>query len=324
MLIANKTESAMQVSLIGEIMNENEWAPSDAVYLRAALDAAGGQPLAVWISSPGGSLDAALAMRAMLAAYEGPVSIHTAGIVASAATLLLCVPGAEVVAERGSVFMVHQARMGASGDSAEMRKAADVLDACDDEIADVYEIRMKCGRDKLRDMMAAETWLRSSEALALGLVDKIADATSGGYVAEPRNPDPLPEAVSARLSPRMDAICSSMANITAASETRAQALFGAVERAVSAITDASGKTVTGILDASERAASAIAAQFDTLRGELDKTRAAYDAQVSACNSLEEKYKRLDKVLSDAIGLFGGDPSVYIHDGQRKQDFKLNI
>ena len=324
MLIANKTEKAMQVSLIGEIMSENEWAPSDAVYLRAALDAAEGQPLAVWISSPGGSLDAALAMRAMLAAYEGPVSIHTAGIVASAATLLLCVPGAEVVAERGSVFMVHQARTGASGDSAEMRKAADVLDACDDEIAGVYEIRMKCGRDKLRDMMAAETWLRSSEALALGLVDKIADATSGGYVAEPRNPDPLPEAVSARLSPRMDAICSSMANITAASETRAQALSGAVERAVSVITGAASSIAAQFNTLRDEFDKKRAAELGTLCDELDKTRAAYDAQVSACNSLEEKYKRLDKVLSDAIGLFGGDPSAYIHDGQRKQDFKLNI
>lgn len=318
MLIANKTENAMQVSLIGEIMNENVWAPSDAVYLRAALDAAEGQPLAVWISSPGGSLDAALAMRAMLSAYGGPVSIHTAGIVASAATLLLCVPGAEVVAERGSVFMVHQARMGASGDSAEMRKAADVLDACDDEIADVYEIRMKCGKDKLRDMMAAETWLRSSEALALGLVDKIADATSGGYVAEPRNPDPLPEAVSARLSPRIDAICSGLSSLSASGETRATALNSAVEKAVSGIVDASDKTVAGIVDASEHATAAIAEELKAVRAELAEARAAYADSA-------KKYSALDEALSRVYALNGGDLGCALHDEQLfRSEFKLNV
>ena len=319
MLIASKTENAMQISVIGEIMGENEWTASDAAYMRAVLDAAEGAPLDVWVSSPGGSLDAAMAMRAMLAAYASPVSMHTAGIVASAATLLLCVPGAKVVAERGSVFMIHTARMGAAGDAREMRKAADALDACDDEIADVYELRLKCGLDKLRDMMADETWLRSSEALELGLVDEIADATSGGYVAEPRNPEPIPEAVSARLEPRIAAIASGIAGLSAVGETRVQAINSAAEKAVSGITEASASALAGIREAGESVAASVADELKAVRAELEATRRAYDEQA-------QKYKNLDEAISRAYALCGGDVTGFaLHDEQRsKSTFKLNV
>lgn len=329
MLIANKTQDAMQISVIGEIMGENDWTASDAAYLRVVLDAAEGAPLSLWVSSPGGSLDAAMTMRAMLAAYEGGIEIHTAGIVASAATLLLCVPQAHVVAERGSVFMVHTARMGAAGDAREMRKAADVLDACDDEIMNVYKLRLKCGDDELRDMMAAETWLRSSDAERLGLVDSIADMTSGGYVAEPRNPDPLPDAVSARLTPRIDAICSGISNLSAVGETRVTAINSAVEKAVSGIVDASDKTVagiidasdktvSGIIDASEHASAVIAEELKAVRTELAEARAAYAESA-------KKYSALDAALSRVYALSGGDLGCALHDEQRFRDeFKLNV
>lgn len=319
MLIANKTENAMQISVIGEIMGENEWTASDAVYMRAALDAADGAPLDMWVSSPGGSLDAAMAMRAMLAAYGGAVHVHTAGIVASAATLLLCVPNARVTAERGSVFMIHTARMGAAGDAREMRKAADALDACDDEIVDVYRIRMKCGDDELRDMMAAETWLRSADAVRLGLVDEVADATSGGFVAEPRNPDPTPDAVSARLEPRFAALASGLAGLSAVGETRAQAINSAAEKAVSGIVDATASAMAGIREAGAGVTASVAEELKAVRAELEATRRAYDAQA-------QKYKNLDEAISRAYALCGGDVTGFaLHDEQRgKSTFKLNV
>ena len=319
MLIANKTENAMQISVIGEIMGENEWTASDAAYMRAILDAAEGLPLSLWVSSPGGSLDAAMAMRAMLAAYEGGIEIHTAGIVASAATLLLCVPKAHVVAERGSGFMIHTARMGASGDAREMRKAADVLDVFDDEIMDVYKLRLKCGDDELRDLMAAETWLRSSDALELGLVDEIADATSGGYIAEPRNPEPIPEAVSARLEPRIAALASGIAGLSAVGETRVQAINSAAEKAVSGITEASASAIAGIREAGESVAASVADELKAVRAELEATRRAYDEQA-------QKYRNLDEAISRAYALCGGDVAGFaLHDEQRgKSTFKLNV
>lgn len=318
MLIANRTDNLMQLSVIGEIMGENEWMASDAAYMRAALDAADGLPVDMWVSSPGGSLDAALAMRAMLSAHASPVVIHTAGIVASAATLLLCVPNARVIAERGSVFMVHTTRMGADGDARDMRKAADILDACDDEILEVYKLRMKCGDDELKDMIAAETWLRSSEAVAVGLVDEVAGATSGGFIAEPRNPDPLPDAVSARLRPEIDAICAGMKSISATGEQRIQAINGALSKATGEI-DGSARAACGaISSASDSAVKAMSSELDALRAELSRVSEVYAESA-------KKYAALDTALSTVYALVSGQTGFPMHDEQlRKSQFKLNI
>lgn len=319
MLIANRTDNAVQISVIGEIMGENEWTVSDVAYMRMALDAAEGLPIDMWLSSNGGSVSAALAMRAMLGAYESQITVHTAGINASASTLLLCLPNARIIAERGSVFMVHQAISEVRGNADDMRKSADVLDVCDDAITDVYKLRMKCGDDELKDMMRQETWLRTSDAMALGLVDEIADATSGGYVAEPKNPDPLPDAVSARLSPRIEAITAGLNNLTSAGEKRIQALNSAAETAVSGIVDASDKTVASIIDAGEHVSAAISEDLKAVRAELEAARAMYEES-------QRKYARLDEALSRVYALHGGDPSSCgLHDEQRgKSTFKLNI
>lgn len=329
MLIASRTDTALKVSIIGEIMGENVWMDSDTADFGLILAQAKGMPLDLWVSSPGGSLDAAMAMRAMLAEYMGQVTIHTAGMVASAATLLLCVPQAKVIAHRGSVFMIHTARMVSAGGAEEMRKSADVLDACDDEIVKVYQLRMKCGDDELKGMLRAETWLRPEEAQNLGLVDEIADSTSGGYLAEPRNPEPLPEepdraedireAISACLAPRMDAIQTGLVNISANGETRVQAIQNAAEKAVSGIVEASDKTVAGIVAIGEDVGKVLAEQLQALRDEITECRRSYNKQA-------EKYAALDEALSRVYALSGGDTVIStLHDEDRRvKPFKLNV
>lgn len=334
MLIANKSNDKVMISVIGEIMSENEWTFSDALYLRDILDAAGDMPIDLWVSSPGGSLDAALAMRAMLSAHAGGVSVHTAGIVASAATLLLCLPNAEVTAERGSVFMIHTARMGAAGDAREMRKAADALDACDDEIMQVYKLRLKCGDDELRDMMAAETWLSSDEAAKLGLVDKVAEASSGEFIAEPKNPDPIPdasaEAVTARLAPNFEALSTRLDGIKAIGETRMQALCAATDDAVASIVDASNNSVASITGASDQLSASVSAEIESLRSVFEDMCARMTSQIEALSQktdeCSQKYTSLDETLSRVYALHSGDVSGgAVHDEQRnKSTFKLNI
>jgi ATP-dependent protease ClpP protease subunit/vacuolar-type H+-ATPase subunit H len=324
MLIANKTENSVKISLIGEIMGDNAWMDSDAADFGLILAQADGAPLDLWVSSPGGSLDAAMAMRAMLAEYAGPITIHTAGRVASAATLLLCVPQARVIAHRGSIFMVHKAGMVSEGNADEMRKSADILDVCDDEIIKVYQIRLKCGEDELRDMMRAETWMRPEEAQAMGLVDEISAATSGGYVAELINPQPdrsedIREAISACLTPRIEAIQTGLTSISASGETRVRAIQNAAESAVSGIVEASAKSATEISAAGEAIGKVVAEQLQILRDEIAECRRSYNKQA-------EKYAALDEALSRVYALSGGDINFFTtHDEDRRaKPFKLNV
>lgn len=326
MLIASRSGDSVKLSIIGAITGESDWFASDAAQLAAVLAEADGAPLDVWVSSPGGDLDTAFAMRAQLADYAGPVSIKTAGMIASAATLLLCVPGAKVTAQLGSTFMVHQASIIGAGNADEMRKCADVLDVCDDEIVKVYQIRMKCGEDEIRDMLKAETWMPSERAQELGLVDEVEAFGVSGYLAEPRNPEPQPDipealdnAVSARLVPRIEAIQTGLADISAKGESRARAITDAASAAVSDIAEASGKTVATLTALSEDIGDVLAKELQALRDEMAECRRSYDAQA-------QKYAALDEAISRAYALAGGDLGCTVHDEQlsRARGFKLNV
>lgn len=326
MLIASRSGDSVKLSIIGAITGESDWFASDAAQLAAVLAEADGAPLDVWVSSPGGDLDTAFAMRAQLADYAGPVSIKTAGMIASAATLLLCVPGAKVTAQLGSTFMVHQASIIGAGNADEMRKCADVLDVCDDEIVKVYQIRMKCGEDEIRDMLKAETWMPSERAQELGLVDEVEAFGVSGYLAEPRNPEPQPDipealdnAVSARLVPRIEAIQTGLADISAKGESRARAITDAASAAASDIAEASGKTVATLTALSEDIGDVLAKELQALRDEMAECRRSYDAQA-------QKYAALDEAISRAYALAGGDLGCTVHDEQlsRARGFKLNV
>lgn len=323
MLIASRNGDSVRLSIIGVITGESEWFASDAAQLAAVLAEADGAPLDVWVSSPGGDLDTAFAMRAQLADYKGAVSIKTAGLIASAATLLLCVPSAKVTAQRGSTFMIHQASITSAGDADEMRKCADVLDVCDDEIVKVYQIRMKCSEDEIRDMLRAETWLRPEDAKEIGLVDEIVSDGIAGFLAEPRNPEPaepeqITEAVSACIAPRIEAIQNGLADIQTRGEKRVQAITDAASAAVSGIVDASDKTVANIVAVGEDVGKSLAGELQAIRDEIAECRRSYDKQA-------EKYAALDEAISRAYALAGGDLGYTVHDEDRRaHGFKLNI
>lgn len=323
MLIASRNGDSVRLSIIGAITGESEWFASDAAQLAAVLAEADGAPLDVWVSSPGGDLDTAFAMRAQLADYKGTVSIKTAGLIASAATLLLCVPNAQVTAQRGSTFMIHQASLVGVGNADEMRKCADVLDVCDDEIVKVYQIRLKCGEEEIREMLREETWLRPEDALELGLVDEVASDGVVGFLAEPQNPEPaepeqITEAVSACIAPRIEAIQNGLADMQTRGEKRVQAITAAASAAVSGIVDASDKTVANIVAVGEDVGKTLAEQLQAVRDEIAECRRSYDKQA-------EKYAALDEAISRAYALAGGDLGYTVHDEDRRaHGFKLNI
>lgn len=171
---SQNTGGVCRIAVLGALSSEDGvFGYSDHKEFSMALEAAGGVPVNIFISSPGGSLDAALAMRAALEAYDGRVEIHTAGIVASAATLLLCAKNAHVIAHSGSIFMVHQAAAQTYGNADDARKAAQMLDVCDEEIVRVYKTRINRDEKEIARMIRNETWMTSDEAKEIGLVDEI-------------------------------------------------------------------------------------------------------------------------------------------------------
>ena len=163
-------------------------------YLKYELEAANGQPVRVLISSDGGDVTEGVALGSMLEMYPGKVETLGVGLVASIATVPL-MSGDVVKMTKNSFLMIHSPWGGAIGTATDMRNTADTLEKMDDMLIDFYvdsiRKRKKAGVDtpmRVKEMMAAETWLTAQQAHDLGFIDEI---ISGGQYENQINAIPM-------------------------------------------------------------------------------------------------------------------------------------
>ncbi|EAC8054787.1 Clp protease ClpP [Listeria monocytogenes] len=126
----------------------------------------------VWINSPGGDCIAAAQIYNMLMEYPGDVTVKIDGIAASAASVI-AMAGTEVQVSPTSLIMIHNPFTVAIGDSEEMKKTVLMLDEVKESIINAYEIKTSLSRNKLSELMDAETWLNAHKAIELGFADAI-------------------------------------------------------------------------------------------------------------------------------------------------------
>jgi ATP-dependent protease ClpP protease subunit len=138
-----------------------------------ALAAAGEiSVLNVRIHSLGGNVLDAQAIYNTIQGLDAQVNTFVDGMAASSASII-ALAGDTVVMRKHTWMMIHNPFAFAMGDSEEMRKQAEVLDAIRDEIAGVYHDKTGLSLDKLRKMMDEETWMNASKAKRLGFADEI-------------------------------------------------------------------------------------------------------------------------------------------------------
>ena len=146
---------------------------------------AGSGDITVWINSPGGDCVAAAQIYNMLMDYKGNVTVKIDGIAASAASVI-AMAGTKVLMSPVSMLMIHNPMTVATGDSAEMEKAIEMLASVKDSIINAYEIKTGLTRAKLSHLMDAETWMDANKAVELGFADEIMQRP---YDAIPLQPD---------------------------------------------------------------------------------------------------------------------------------------
>lgn len=121
-------------------------------------------------------------IQAAQAQTPATIEIVNTSFVASIASVIFAA-GKRSRMYKNALIMVHNPFAYTGGDSAELKKMAEVLDKMGGNIAQAYTdkvMRTKGGnKDKLNamflEMMDKETWLTASEALDLGLIDSILD-----------------------------------------------------------------------------------------------------------------------------------------------------
>ncbi len=163
-----KTRSIL---LSGEINKESA---DQVIKQLLVLDGEGEEPIKLFINSPGGDVDAGLAIYDMVRFIKAPVTMIGMGLVASAAVLvLLAVPAERRVGLPNSTYLIHQPMSG-------MRGVATAIE--------IHAQRLEKLREKLDQLIASETgksvsevtdnterdyWMSADEAKAYGLIDSI-------------------------------------------------------------------------------------------------------------------------------------------------------
>lgn len=130
----------------------------------------------VYINSYGGSVFEGTAIYNQLKRHPAYKTVYVDGFACSIASVI-AMSGDRVVMPPNTMMMIHNMWMGAVGNAAELRKAADDLDSINAAGRQAYlaKAKGKITEEKLAELMDAETWLTAAECVEYGFADEIAE-----------------------------------------------------------------------------------------------------------------------------------------------------
>lgn len=144
-----------------------------------------GEELEIQVNSVGGLVDGGTEIYSLLESCHNPKKAVIQSLAASAASYMIQ-PCDRIEIHLPAQMMIHLAQSGAHGNKHVFQRAYQMLDTSDRSILSVYKKRCgdKATSERLEYLMENETYLTSTDALALGLVDAIVGQEEN---AEPAN-----------------------------------------------------------------------------------------------------------------------------------------
>ena len=126
------------------------------------------------INSPGGNVFDGIAIYEAVRRHPSNVVAHIDGLAGSMASVIALAANDVVISKMG-YYMIHEPWSIAMGNADDMRKEADLLDSISDTLLGAYTDKTGLKKDKIKELMAEESWLNSELALEYGFVDRIDD-----------------------------------------------------------------------------------------------------------------------------------------------------
>jgi ATP-dependent Clp protease, protease subunit len=184
-----QSEDPADISIY-DVIGEDPWTGGGWTARRIAgvLRSVGAREVTVSINSPGGDVFEGIAIFNLLREHKARVDVRVMGLAASAASLI-AMAGDSVAMGRGAMMMVHNAWGVAVGNRHDMRAAADVLQPIDDAMAEIYAARTTRPKKKMAEMMDAETWMSSGQAVEGGFADSVMDDAADAAAAAALRPE---------------------------------------------------------------------------------------------------------------------------------------
>jgi ATP-dependent protease ClpP protease subunit len=158
-----------------ELFIYDEILAGGAAAITTQIRSAADRPIELHINSPGGNVFDGYAIYNALLAHVPGVTVYIDGLAASIASYI-AMAGKQIFMAENAMFMLHRPEQLIGGNSDAMRRSADLLDKCEASIVDAYVRRTKLPREKIVEMLDAETWLTPDMAKAMGFIDGITPA----------------------------------------------------------------------------------------------------------------------------------------------------
>lgn len=170
---ADETEIYIYDAIVADDETAYWWGGVSAETLVPAIRDIKGGTIHLRINSPGGDVFAAQTICQAIRDTGAKVIAHVDGYAASAATVIATAAD-EVEISDGGFFMIHNAWTWAMGNANDLTATATLLSKIDGSLAAQYAKKSGMAVDDVRAAMDAETWYTAEEAVAAGLVDRIA------------------------------------------------------------------------------------------------------------------------------------------------------
>ena len=161
------------VMLTGEISKES----ADIVIRNLlVLDSESNDPITLYINSPGGDVDGGFAIYDIIRFISSPVTIIGAGLVASAASLvLLAVPKERRVGLPNSTYLIHQPLSSMKGVAADIMIHADNIARLREKLDRIISEATGKSFEEVSKDTERDHWLYADEALDYGLISRIVE-----------------------------------------------------------------------------------------------------------------------------------------------------
>lgn len=173
-IVAKDGEAAIYLydPIVGSRMAA-EWfggiCPQDFVPALRALEA---DRIRLYTNCPGGDIFAAEAMCQALREHPAKITMQIEGYAASAATSIACACD-EVVATKGSKYMIHQSWTFAVGNADDLDGVVALLRKCDETMYEQYIAKTGQDREQIETWCKAETWFTAAQAKEHGFIDAV-------------------------------------------------------------------------------------------------------------------------------------------------------
>ncbi|MGQ4806963.1 ATP-dependent Clp protease proteolytic subunit [Candidatus Entotheonellaceae bacterium PAL068K] len=132
------------------------------------------KPIKIFINSPGGSADDGFAIYDMIRFVRPRVRIVSAGLSASAATVILLAAAKEDrLALPNARIMIHQPSVRSFGAAEDIRRTAEQILKLRHRINELYAQETGQPLDKVSEDTDRDYWMSAQEALEYGLIGKV-------------------------------------------------------------------------------------------------------------------------------------------------------